>query len=56
MGQDEREGRDRSCYTRGLLQAPYPGRPSYEVLRQIEAASHPQALVLMGDFNHPHIC
>ncbi|KAJ7407650.1 hypothetical protein WISP_125552 [Willisornis vidua] len=24
--------------------------------RQIEAASHSQALVLMGDFNHPHIC
>ena len=31
-------------------------RADEALYRQIGAASHSQALVLMGDFNHPNIC
>ncbi|GAB0179197.1 hypothetical protein GRJ2_000385000 [Grus japonensis] len=31
-------------------------RADEALCRQMGAASHSQALVLMGDFNHPHIC
>ncbi|GAB0210007.1 hypothetical protein GRJ2_003466500 [Grus japonensis] len=52
-----RESRDRGHYSRGLYGPPDQGDRVDEALyRQIGAASCSQALVLMGDFNHPDIC
>lgn len=56
MGHDKREERDSDIVV-GICYPPDQEDQADEALyRQIEATSHLQALVLMGDFSHTYIC